>query len=857
MNWYQLTEAETLHRTGSRPEGLTEEEVTDRAARYGPNELPRQARTPAWRLLLHQFGDVMILIMLGAALLAGFVGDLGDTIIILVIVWLNALVGFVQEYRAETAMEALRNMTETNAKVCRQGRWGTVSAASLVPGDIVELAAGDIVPADLRLLETHALRLEEASLTGESAAVLKSTEVEPEERASLGDRLNMAYRGTVVSYGRGRGVVVATGLETEIGRIAGLLQAAEPRTPLQARLADFGRKLSVAVLAICVVLFVAGWLQGEPPLRMLLTAVSVAVAAIPEALPAVVIIALALGARSMVRQQALIRKLPAVETLGSVTYICTDKTGTLTENRMSVTTIRLPSVDREAPREQLLRAMGLNHDVTMDAEGGPVGESTETALATYAWQHLDPETLAPYRRVAECPFDAVRKMMTTVHIRPEGGYLVVTKGAPESVLQVCRTEGLSELEAAAADMGRSGLRTIAYATRTLASLPDAPDPEELEKDLTCCGLAGLMDPPRAEAVGAIENCRKAGIVPVMITGDHPATAAAIAKEIGILRTAADEVLTGRQLELLSEAELKSRVSEVKVYARVSPAQKLRIVQALQEKGQFVAMTGDGVNDAPALRRANIGIAMGITGTDVSKESAHMILLDDNFATIVKAVREGRRIFSNIRKFIRYTMTSNSGEIWTILLAPLAGLPIPLLPIHILWINLVTDGLPGLALTKEPAERNTMRIPPRKPGESIFAHGLGWHIMWVGLLMGGICLSAQAWAIHQADGKWQTYVFTILCLSQMGHVLAIRSEYYLLFRQGLLSNIPLLGAVLLTFLLQMAILYTPTLQVLFHVQPLTLVELLGCLLASSVVFHAVELEKIVRRYRARHAARPAA
>jgi Ca2+-transporting ATPase len=497
--------------------------------------------------------------------------------------------------------------------------------------------------------------------------------------------------------------------------------------------------------------------------------------------------------------------------------------------------------------------MALNHDARKNENGEWSGESTEVALASFARQHpsmadLDP---ADFPRVAELPFDADRKMMTTVHeFHPPaslvGGYLVVTKGALESVLAACDDPDEAPMTAEAERMGHNGLRVLAYACRLLDELPGTIDFSSLETGLQVCGLAGMIDPPREEAAQAIRDCRTAGIVPVMITGDHPVTAEAIARQIGILSSPIDKLLTGSALQQLPKHDFEESIERIKVYARVSPEQKLQIVKTLQRKNQFVAMTGDGVNDAPALRRANIGVAMGITGTDVSKEAAHMILLDDNFATIVKAVKEGRRIFDNIRKFIKYTMTSNSGEIWTIFLAPLAGLPIPLLPIHILWINLVTDGLPGLALAGEPAEKNIMKLPPRQPNESIFAHGLGWHILWVGLLMGAVCLGTQAWAIQHNDLKWQTYVFTILCFSQMGHVLAIRSEYFFLFRQGIFSNMPLIGAVLLTFLLQIAILYVPALQDIFNVQALSWKELLVCILLSSIVFHAVEMEKLVRR-----------
>ena len=849
MNFHLLQRKEALELLGSQERGLSEKEAAERLIKYGPNKLVEKKKKPAWFMFLNQFKDVMILILIAAAVVSGLVGEVKDAIVILIIVFLNAVVGFVQEFRAEKALEALKKMSAPLAIVRRDDTPKNMDATRLVPGDIVQLEAGNMVPADIRLLESHSLKIEEASLTGESSAVEKHPNEIFTENAPLGDRANMAFKSTIVTYGKGVGVVAATGMDTEIGHIAQMLQEAESMTPLQRRLADFGKKLSLVVLGICVVLYITGVLRGEDPVNMLLTAISVAVAAIPEALPAVVTIALALGARRMVRVNALIRKLPAVETLGSVTFICTDKTGTLTENRMTVTDTWLANeaaneftMGREA---LLMLCMALNHDVLKGENGEWVGESTEVALVDYADKYYRNNNLPTPELplVDELPFDSDRKMMTTVH-RYEKGYLSVTKGAVEQLLDHCINKDKKVLYTEAENLAKNGLRVLAYGWRWFAEKPEITN-EFLEKDLHCCGLAAMMDPPRKEAFQAIRDCRMAGIVPVMITGDHPVTAKMIATELGILKEEKDRLMTGAELQELSLHGFEEGIERIKVYARVSPQQKLDIVKTLQLKDQFVAMTGDGVNDAPALKRANIGIAMGITGTDVSKEAAHMLLLDDNFATIIKAVKEGRRIFDNIRKFIKYTMTSNSGEIWTIFLAPLAGLPIPLLPIHILWINLVTDGLPGLALAGEPAEKNLMKLPPRKPSESIFAHGLGLHILWVGLLMGAVCLGTQAWAIAHEDAKWQTYVFTILCFSQMGHVLSIRSEYFYLFRQGIFSNLPLIGAVLLTFFLQIAILYIPVLNDIFSVQPLTWKELLVCLLLSSIVFHAVEMEKFVR------------
>ncbi|QDT29401.1 Calcium-transporting ATPase 1 [Gimesia panareensis] len=877
--WYQLDIETIADRLQSPEQGLTHTEVETRRAEVGLNELVEKQRKSVWMMFLDQFKDFMILVLIAAAVISGIIGEPADTIAITVIVLLNAILGFVQEYRAEKAMAALKKMAAPSANVIREDNVETVPVSQLVPGDRVILEAGNIVPADLRLTEAVQLQIDEAALTGESLPVEKITRVIPDEDLPLGDRKNLAFKGTLITKGRGQGVVTETGMQTQLGQIATLLQDQEEgRTPLQKRLAAFGQKLAYAIFAICIIVFVAGLLRGEPPLLMLLTAISLAVAAIPEALPAVITISLALGARKLVKQHALIRKLPAVETLGSVSYICTDKTGTLTQNRMTVekvylngelvSTDELPATDAESTTEQslaekphtelLLCALSLCNDTRLDNADEVIGDPTETALFELAREKgfLRAPLEGAFPRLAEIPFDAERKLMTTFHPWNEGQVVSITKGAAEEIV-ARSTHVHSPTEPSAIDrdtvldhaeqIAGNGLRTLGFGLRIWDSVPETLNPEEVESELTLAGMIGMLDPPRPEAAESVALCRSAGIHPVMITGDHPLTAEVIARRVGIIgEHDAGAVITGRQLEQLSLEELENRIEKIRVYARVSPQQKLKIVQALQDRGHYVAMTGDGVNDAPALKRADIGVAMGITGTDVSKEAAHMILLDDNFATIVKTVKEGRRIFDNIRKFIKYTMTSNLGEIWTIFLAPLLGLPIPLLPIHILWINLVTDGVPGLALTAEPGEKNLMQRPPRDPKENIFAHGLGAQMIWVGLLMGAVCLFTQAWFIDRSQTHWQTMVFTVLCLSQMGNVLAIRSERESFFSQGPLSNKPLFAAVLLTFILQMATIYVPVLNTVFKTAPLTAGELAVTLALSSIVFLAVEVEKALKR-----------
>jgi Ca2+-transporting ATPase len=846
--WHRLDPAKIFRMLGvSVDTGLSAGEAADKLAAVGPNEIEGDQPTSFLGLLGHQFADFMIGLLIVAAIISGFLGDIVDTIAILVIVVANASVGVFQEFRAERAVAALREMSAPTARVLRDGDAVTVSARDVVPGDVVLLEAGDVVAADLRLMHVTDLGIDESALTGESVPVAKHVDTIDTDDTQISGFRNMAFKSTLVTRGRATGIAVATGRATEIGKVADLLRTSGPtRTPLQTRLIRFSRRIAIAVLVICIIVFVTGLLQGQPILLMFLTALSLAVAAVPEALPAVITVALGLGARRLGDLKALIRRLPAVESLGSVGYICADKTGTLTENCMRLGQVHVAGMQYESLdalpddyREEFCLVLALCNDVTTE-DDTLRGDPTELALFEAARDAgsdgFDLARRMP--RIDEAPFSSERQCMVTLH-RSNGESLALIKGAPERIIP--SADGADDAELAAAEsLANQGYRVLALA------INEAPV-DDLDAGWRYLGLVGLIDPPRADVAAAIDECRAAGIVPVMITGDHPATASAIAGKLGI-PVDPDVTITGAALARLSDEQFEQQVEMLRVYARVDPEQKIRIVDALMRKGHFVAMTGDGVNDAPALKAATIGIAMGERGTEVAREAAELVLLDDSFATIVTAVREGRRIFDDIRKFIRYTMTSNSGEIWVLVLAPFLGLPIPLLPLHILWINLVTDGFPGLALSAEPAERDVMNRPPRPAEEGIFTRPMVHHIIWVGIAIGALTLGTQAWALANEMANWQTMAFTVLVFAQLFHSLAIRSERYSLFGRDFLSNPALLIAVLATIAAQLAVIYTPALNDVFHTAPLSGIQLVICFVAGATILVVVEAEKWIRRQR---------
>ncbi len=889
-NWFNLETPEVVTELKTHPhEGLSAGEAAQRLDEYGKNELKEKEGKSILAILFDQVKETLVLILLAAAVVSLLLGEHIDGIIIFIIVLLNTVLGFWQEFKSEKAIQALKKLTVPRVRVKRDGQAQTISAKELVPGDLLLVEAGNIVPADARLLEAANLKVRESMLTGESEPVMKHTRSLPSTNPPIGDRKNMLYMGTIITYGRGEAVVTGTGMNTELGKIATMLQEVKDEiTPLQKRLARLGTIFTIGAMGLIALVTAISLLRGFPLKETFMTAISMAVAAIPEGLPAVVTIALALGARRMLGKNALIRNLPSVETLGSVTVICSDKTGTLTQNRMTVVSLTLiqetldleenpPPPEALAADAQLLLMAGC---LCNDSEPGPggeiLGDPTETALVSAASaMRIDKkelETTMP--RVNELPFDSGRKLMTTIHRvpKPEGplyhylyqldgpvSHVAFTKGSPDVLVELAdrivvgdRVKKLDKdyrekIIAANEKLAADGIRVLGMAFKPVKGA-DAGASEDLETKLVLLGMAGMIDPVRPEVVEAVTECREAGIRPVMITGDHPLTARHIARELGM--TADDRCLTGRDLSGLSAAELSAVAPEVSVYARVSPEHKMNLVDALQARGEIVSMTGDGVNDAPALKSADIGVAMGITGTDVAKESSDMVLLDDNFASIVAAVKEGRTIYDNIKKFLKYILSGNIGEIVVMLLGPLFGMPIPLLPIQILWINLVTDGLPAVALGYEPTEKETMKRPPVRPGESIFAGGIGARILVVGMLVGLASLGVGFYVFRDTGGAgpWQTMSFTTLTFCQMLLALSFRFRRDLFFRRNPFSNLFLLVSVLITFALQLALIYVPFLQKLFHTQPLTGGELFTCFIAAAGVFAASETIKLFTRKR---------
>lgn len=916
QTWHAIASEQCLEALGQGGDGLDEQIVAERRERYGPNRLELAPSRHPLQILWDQFSNVMLLMLLAVAVVSAAVAMARsafpkDAIAILVIVGLNGLLGYLQESKAQQALLALRDMAQPLVQARRNGQWQRLSSEDLVPGDLIRLEAGDRVPADARLLEVADLGVREASLTGEAEAVFKRADLVLEADTPLLERQNCLFQGTEVVRGRGVALVTATGMGTELGQIAELISTAGGEsTPLQERLDGLAKVLVGSALALVAVVVALGLLLGQDPLNLLEVSLSMAVAIVPEGLPAVITVTLAIGTQRMVRRAALIRRLPAVEGLGSVTVICSDKTGTLTQNRQVVQELRVgtervdvtgqgydpdgtltpsalePPSDcspgrAEGARTLLLRAGVLCSDAEHRqlADGGweVLGDPTEGALSVVARKAGidDFDLRSHFRRAAEIPFSSERQLMAVWIDDPHAelqaplgasaagsSRLLISKGAPEVILGLCDRwiDGSGVVAMAepqrqwwleqARQLAASGLRVLAFACAPHHSSPD----QELEGQVLI-GLMAQLDPARPEVALAVATCRQAGIRPVMITGDHPLTARAIGSAIG-LTDEAGEVILGRELEAMEEPALREAVARCNVYARVAPEQKLRIVKALQANGQVVAMTGDGVNDAPALKQSHIGVAMGITGTEVSKEAADMVLLDDNFATIVNAVEEGRLVYANIRRFVKYILGSNVGELITIASAPLLALIFslpelaqgaPMTPLQILWMNLVTDGVPALALALEPGEKGLMQKPPAEPGESIFARGVGRYIIRIGVVFALIVIALMVYAADHSPEHWKTMVFTTLCLAQMGHALSARSDLPLT-QVAPFSNPWLLWAVLLTSVLQLLLLYVPALASFFGTQPLSAHELLICVGFSLLLFLYLELEKIWRLWR---------
>ncbi len=893
MKWHIIEIRDVLkHFNTSSDKGLSSEEATKRLKSEGPNELVEKDGRSPFQILREQIAATMVLILIGAAVISGILGDFKNTTAIFSIVVLFVIMGFIQEYRAEKAIAALKKMAVPGVRSLRDSVLSEISARELVPGDIVNIETGNIIPADLRLIEAVNLSIQEAALTGESEPVGKISAPLPQENIPLGDRKNMAFMGTVVTQGRGVAVVVSTGMQTELGKIAGLIQnVRHEQTPLQRRLDSLGRTLALIGFGISLLIFILGIWRGDDIKHMLLTAVSVAVAIVPEGLPAVVTITLALGAQRMLKRKALIRRLPAVETLGSVTVICSDKTGTLTENRMTVVIldvaghtldllsnvkadghiIDLPVQDEPAHSSLSLAAVGgsLCNDAQMIDRGEDryhiLGDPTEAALVAAAAKmgYMKPSLDISFPRAKEVPFDSERKRMTTIHKIPEGGfdylpdfikpgmYISFTKGSVDGLLEKVNwiwvngkalpadDEWKSKISASNDRMASKGMRVLGVAFRLFENIPPDAD-SDIENDLTMVGLFGMIDPPRPEVKNAVATCLSAGIRPVMITGDHPLTAVEIARQLGI--TGEGSAIIGSQLEQMSLDELSAAVTNVNVFAKVAPEHKIKIIQALQNNGHIVSMTGDGVNDAPALRKADIGVAMGITGTDVSKEASDLVLLDDNFATIVAAVKEGRTIYDNIRKFIRFSVAGNTAKVLVMLLAPFLGKPIPLLPLQLLWLNLMTDGLLGLGMGVENPEADTMKRKPYSPKEGIFTRGIGFQTLLAGIIIGSIALGLGSWYFFTGRPEWRTMIFTSLTFMQVFQALSSRSTSQSIFRIGLFGNPVMVLMVIIVVFLQCLVLYIPVLSYFFDVQPLNAFNMSVAVLSGVIVFLFMESAK---------------
>lgn len=830
MSYYSEPQQAVLEKlSSSQKEGLSAQEASRRLAQYGPNRLREGKKKTNLQRFFGQFKDVMILILIAAAMVSFVIAcverepmEFFEPVLILLIVVLNAVMGMVQESKAQKALDALKNLSAPHARVLRDGRESVIDASQLVPGDIIHLEAGDFIPADARLLQSSSLKSEESALTGESVPSEKDAQAQVDETAALGDRSNMVFSGCSITYGTAEAVVTATGMDTQMGKIAGLLEGEhDTQTPLQQKLAQLGKYLGFVALGACGIIFVVGLLSGIDILEIFMTAVSLAVSAIPEGLPAIVTIVLAIGVQRMVKKNALIRRLPAVETLGSASVICSDKTGTLTQNRMTLVKAWLSgsqqaqdiSSQNSEPVRELLKYAALCCDGSVvfhdDAKEEHIGDPTETSIIVAAHKNgiSQQELSSAYPRLAGIPFDSDRKLMSSVH-QIDGRYVVIVKGAFDMMASRCSQGDLEGARRMNDAMSSQALRVLAVGMKEIDALPQAPSSEELENHLTLMGLVGMIDPPRPEAKAAVATCRAAGIKPVMITGDHVVTASAIARELGILQEG-DRAVTGMELDAMTDAQLDEQVQNISVYARVSPQNKIRIVKAWQRRGQVVSMTGDGVNDAPALKAADIGCAMGITGTDVAKGAADMTLTDDNFATIVDAVREGRGIYANIKKVVGFLLGTNIGEVITVFTAMLLWHKTPLLSMQLLWINLVTDSLPAIALGMEAVEPDVMEHKPKPKDEGIFAHGLGLRIVLQGLMFAILTLIGF-WAGEAVTGTLaggQTMAFMILSLSQVVQAFNMRSERSL-FKIGPFTNHKLNWACLASLALVALVLFTP-------------------------------------------------